>query len=247
MVLTTRQTGRMLTLTISRPAERNAINRELLAALSSAFAQAEADPGVRIIVIQGQPEVFCTGTDFSGDPAPVEESARLYYRTLRAFTASSKVVVSLVEGEAQAGGMGLIAASDHVICSAAATFRLPEILLGLVPACVLPFLVRRIGFHRAYHLALTARKLDAAQAVEYGIADDAPADPRDALRRFALSVDHIPAPAVAELKRYMSAFAPFPETFEERAVDCIAGLLGQPENLARVRDLMNHGVWQHKP
>jgi len=241
----------MLTLTISRPAERNAIDAELLAALGSAIGLAEADPGVRVIVIEGQPGVFCTGTDFSGGlesaaagPSPVEESARAYFRTLRALTASSKIVVALVDGEAQAGGMGLIAASDHVIASPAATFRLPEILLGLLPACVIPFLVRRIGFHRTYELALTARKLDAKQAVDYGIADEVSADPRDALRRFVLSVDRIPAEAVAQLKMYMSAFAPLPEHLEDRAVSCIAGLLQQPHTLARVHELMNHGVWQ---
>lgn len=252
MVLTTHQTGRMLTLTISRPAERNAINSELLAALASAVAVAEADPGVRVLVIQGQPGVFCTGTDFSpvtrrdpvAGPSPVEESARAYFRVLRALTASSKIVVSLVEGEAQAGGMGFIAASDHVIASPAATFRLPEILLGLLPACVIPFLVRRIGFQRTYALALTARKLDAQQALDCSLADEVAADPRDALRRFALSVDRIPAEAVAQLKLYMSAFAPLPSDLEDRAVSCIAGLLQQPSTLARVHELMNHGVWQ---
>ncbi len=251
MVLNTHQTGRMLTLTISRPAERNAINRELLASLSAAFARAESDPGVRVVVIQGQPGVFCTGTDFSGaaespaaGPSAVEESARLYFRTLRAFTASSKIVVSLVEGETQAGGMGLVAASDRVICSEDATFRLPEILLGLLPACVIPFLIRRIGFQRAYQLALTARKLDARQAVAFGIADEASADARDALRRFVLSVDRIPAEAVSQLKQYMSTFAPLPEDLEDRAVSSIATLLHEPQSLARVKDLMNHGMWQ---
>jgi polyketide biosynthesis enoyl-CoA hydratase PksH len=251
MVLNTQQTGRMLTLTISRPAERNAIDRELLTSLADAFARAESDPGVRVVAIQGQPGVFCTGTDFSGGAeaqadgaSAVEESARLYFRTLRAFTESSKIVVALVEGETQAGGMGLVAASDYVICSEAATFRLPEILLGLLPACVIPFLIRRIGFQRAYQLALTARKLDARQAVALGIADESSADAREGLRRFVLSVDRIPGEAVSRLKQYMSAFAALPEHAEDRAVACIAGLLQEPRSLARVRDLMNHGMWQ---
>jgi polyketide biosynthesis enoyl-CoA hydratase PksH len=247
-VLRTQQTGRMLALTIDRPAERNAINRELLDEFAAAFGRVEADPDVRVVVIQGQPGVFCTGTDLAAatDTArsEVEDSARRYFRLLRTLTTTSKIVVSLVEGEAQAGGMGLIAASDHVICSDAATFRLPEILLGLLPACVLPFLVRRVGFHRAYQMALTGAKLDARRAVELGVADQVAADPRDALRRFLLSVDRIPEAAVVRLKDYMSSFSPIPAHAEDAAVACIAGLVGEPENIARVKDLIGHGLWQ---
>jgi polyketide biosynthesis enoyl-CoA hydratase PksH len=251
MVLNAQQTGRMLVLTICRPKERNAINGELLAELSAAFSRAESDESVRVVVIQGQSGVFCTGTDFGDIPqspeggrALVEASSRLYFRTLRGLTASSKIVVSLVEGEAQAGGLGLIAASDHAICSAASTFRLPEILLGMMPACVIPFLIRRVGFQKCYSLALTARKLDARQAVELGLVDQVAADPRDALRRFVMSVDRIPADAVARLKGYMSGLAGLPEDCEDRAVDAIAGMLTEPRTRERVEELMRHGLWQ---
>ena len=52
------------------------------------------------------------------------------------------------------------------------------------------------------------------------------------------------AEAVAQLKQHMSTFSPLPEDLEDRAVSCIAGLLNEPRNLARVKDLMNHGMWQ---
>jgi polyketide biosynthesis enoyl-CoA hydratase PksH len=248
MALRVQQTGHMLALTIDRPAERNAIDRELLDEMAAAIARAESDSEIRVVAIQGQSGVFCTGTDLAAatDTARpvVEESARRYFRLLRLLTTTPKIVVSLVEGEAAAGGMGLLAASDHVICSETATFRLPEILLGLLPACVLPFLVRRVGFQRAYQMALTGAKLDARRAVELGVADQLASDTRDALRRFLLSIDRIPGSVAVRLKEYMSRFSPIPADAEDAAIACIADLVGEPQNIARVKDLIGHGLWQ---
>jgi polyketide biosynthesis enoyl-CoA hydratase PksH len=246
MVLTEQRTGALLHLTINRPEERNAINQQLQAELCTALSRADADTTVRMVALHGQPGVFSTGTDFSNSEgaADPEESARGYFRLLRAITESPKIVASVVEGEAMAGGVGLLAACDHVICTSASTFRLPEILLGLIPACVIPFLARRVGTHRAFHLALTARNLSAVEALDLGLVDEIADSPRDALRRFALCIDRAPLETAARLKRYMNELEAMPTDFEDRAVNCIAPLLSDPENALRVEALMRHGLWQ---
>src|SRR5205823_1720022 len=115
--------GKLLAVTLARPERHNAINRRLLEELHAALDQAEADPQVRIIALEGQPGVFCTGLDFEAfaDGAPnrdaVADTARLYYRTLLRFRQCPKLVACRIDGRVQAGGVGLVAACDYALCS----------------------------------------------------------------------------------------------------------------------------------
>ena len=244
MVLNERREGRMLVLTINRPDARNAMNAELLRELGRALAEAEHDQNVRIVAIAGQPGFFCTGADLRGESASPADGARLYFQTLRRFTASRRIVVSVVDGTVQAGGIGLIAASDYVICSESSTFRLPEALIGLIPACVLPFLIRRAGVQASQMLALTAQKIDARRALDLRLTDQVAPDLSDALRRFVLGVERIPEHAVASIKSYMHSLAPVTDREEELAIAEITRLMSQPDSLGVVEELVAHGMWQ---
>ncbi|HYI12101.1 MAG TPA: enoyl-CoA hydratase-related protein [Thermoanaerobaculia bacterium] len=245
MVLKYRHEGRLLTLTIDRPEAHNALDAELLGELSAALDRAETDDGVRVVAIAGRAGVFCSGADLAGSGGGTPaDTARLYFRTLRRFTTSPRIIVSVVDGTVQAGGVGLIAASDYVLCSDSSTFRLPEVLIGLIPACVLPFLIRRIGVHGSQMLSLTAQKLDARRALELRLVDQVAPDVNDALRRFVLSVDRIPEQAVASLKSYVQQLAPVTDREEELAVARIAALMEDPKSLGLVQELVHHGLWQ---
>lgn len=251
MVLKAQQQGRLLTLTIDNPSSNNALDAALLDELGHALARAEADGSVRVVAIAATGPVFCSGADLGGNASSApHETARLYFQTLRRLTNSSRIIVSVVNGTVQAGGVGLVAASDYVLCSETASFRLPEVLLGLIPACVLPFLIRRIGVHSSQMLALTAHKIDARRALELRLVDQVAPDAAEALRRFVLSVERIPEPAVALLKTYMGQLAPITDREEELAVSSIAALMENPNSLDRVRELVDHGLWAgggHEP
>ena len=247
MVLKSRREGRVLVLTIDRPEAHNALDREVLSGLDRALDQAERDPAIRVVAITGQPGVFCTGADLAGGAEETpEESARLYFRTLRRFTTSSCIIVSVVDGTVQAGGIGLVAASDYVVCSESSTFRLPEVLLGLIPACVLPFLIRRVGVHTSQMLALTAQKLDARRAAELRLVDQVAPDLTDALRRFILGVERIPEDAVSTLKHYVHQLAPISDRDEELAIAQIVALMSRPKSLDVVHELVAHGIWPER-
>lgn len=251
MVLKTHQQGRLLTLTIDNPASNNALDAVLLNELKHALDRAEADGSVRVVAIAATGPVFCSGADLGGSASSAPpETARLYFQTLRRLTSSSRIIVAVVNGAVQAGGMGLVAASDYVLCSDTASFRLPEVLLGLIPACVLPFLIRRIGVHSSQMLALTALKIDARRALELRLVDQVTPDVTEALRRFVLSVERIPDSAVILLKAYMGQLAPITDREEELAVSSIAALMERPGSLDRVRELVEHGLWAgggHEP
>ena len=148
-------------LTLTRPEPR--IDDALLAGLHAALDRCEAE-GVSVLILRGQPTVFCAGGDFgalveSGRTDPgggVADPAPLYDLWLR-LTEAPFVSVSVVRGRVNAGGVGLVAATDLVIAEPGASFALSELLFGLFPACVLPFLVRRVGAQRAHQLTLTTR------------------------------------------------------------------------------------------
>ncbi len=247
MVLKQRQIGGACVVTLHRPERQNAINLELLDRLHEALSEAARQPECRVLVIEGMPGVFCTGSDLT-DPSAraedVERGARRYFDLLRQLTEIPKPVVAAVDGTAQAGGIGLVAAADIVIATAASTFRLPEILLGMIPACVLPFLSRRIGAQAAFRLALTAQELTAGEAATLQLADQVVEDLPNALRRIILRLERLPLEAVASLKTYRNQLAPLPAGADQLAVAHLNGLLVSGGPRERVGQFVNQGLWQ---
>jgi polyketide biosynthesis enoyl-CoA hydratase PksH len=245
-----RSSGKVVTLTLNRPREHNALNRAMLEEIQAAMDAAESDAPVRAIVVEGQAGTFCTGLDFQNvlasrsDRATVEAGARLYFRTLERFSRSSKIVAVRVDGRVQAGGVGLVAASDFAVCSERSIFQLSEAVLGLMPANLMPFLVRRIGYQQSYLLTLTARVIDARRAAEISLVDEVSAAPEENLRRFLVRLEHVPAKTVDAIKGYFRRLLPLPADSERLAVSQIADMLGDSENLARIAELMREGVWQ---
>jgi polyketide biosynthesis enoyl-CoA hydratase PksH len=240
--------GRRLRLRLDRPGQRNSINPGLLAELNAALDEAEAAEGLRSVVLEGQAGYFCTGMDFGalvGGAArsrpEVEEAARLYYQTLRRLSLTSKIVICLVDGLAQAGGVGLLAASDYVISAERSTFRLSEALFGLLPCSVLPFLLRRTGFHKAYWLTLTAQQVDARAAHALGLVDEVDDDLDGALRRFSLKAERVPEKTVGRMKDYFRRLWHLSERAEDEAVAEITDLLGDEENIRRIAEFVEHG------
>ena len=92
---------------------------------------------------------------------------QMYMDTLRRITLFSKVVISCVDGQVLAGGVGLVACSDLVIATSKAEFGLSEALWGLLPAMVLPYLIRKVGVQKAYFMTLTTIRISVEEAKRY--------------------------------------------------------------------------------
>ena len=137
-----------------------------------------------------------------------------------------------------------MAACDYALCSPQSTFQLSEVLLGLVPATVLPFLIRRISPHAAFRLSMTAQTLDAAAALRLGLVDESAADLDECWRKFLILGERQSLPAISALKSYFQQLEPNLPAFESVAVAQITDLLCDPTVLARIRDLQQHGLWQ---
>ena len=156
-----------------RPEANNAISAQLVAECTQVLAACEQS--VSVVVLSGLPEVFCFGADFrevecwlrAGICCAYEGPGPMYDLWLKLATGPF-VVISYVRGKANAGGLGFIGASDIVLADESAQFSLSELLFGLYPACVLPFLMRRIGFQKAHYLTLSTQAITASNCAGLG-------------------------------------------------------------------------------
>lgn len=150
------------------------LNRSSVTAMSDALADVSRETSRCAVVLQGaEPGVFCSGVDFAAlavgeDPAPAVEA---FAGLLLAIRTCSKPVLCIVDGEAAGGGLGVAAAADVIVATPEASFALPELLFGLVPAIVLPYVVERIPIQKLRWIALSSERIDARAAVQIGLVD----------------------------------------------------------------------------
>ena len=156
--LALRQHGGVLHVTLNRPEVRNAMSLAMVDELLQALRAAEADPGVRVLVLRGAGGHFCAGADLKDLAAarlrlaqaapgedPVAEVNARFGQLCLAYARSPLAIVALLEGTVMGGGLGLACVADVALADAGASFRLPETALGVVPAQIAPFLIERIG------------------------------------------------------------------------------------------------------
>jgi hypothetical protein len=168
--------GATLALTFDRPEKRNAFSSSLRDALNEALALAALDDGIRAIEITGAGPDFCSGGDldeFGSFPDVVTaHAARTTRSAARGLARLASRVTFHVHGACIGAGIELPAFGGRVIAAADATFRLPEVTMGLVPgAGGTVSLPRRIGRQRTAWLALTGEALDARTALAWGLVD----------------------------------------------------------------------------
>jgi enoyl-CoA hydratase/carnithine racemase len=169
--------GRVATVTLDRPEALNAISTELALDLAAALEPLAVDPGVGAVVLTGAGDrAFCVGADLK-QRASFDDQGWFVQREAfrRGFAAVRRCplpTVAAVSGFALGGGTELAISCDLVVAATDATFGLPEVRLGLVPAGGgTQLLVRRVGRSAARDLVLTGRRVGAAEALELGLAD----------------------------------------------------------------------------
>jgi len=164
------------TIALARPDSRNALSAALIEELTTCFEDLSGDGSVRVVMLEGEGDVFCAGADIGY----MREAARFSYeenlkdarRLARMFLTVDecpKPVVAKVRGAALGGGAGLVATADVVVAVEDTRFAFPEVRLGIAPATIAPFVVRKIGASRARALFLTAERFGAERAREMGL------------------------------------------------------------------------------
>jgi enoyl-CoA hydratase len=163
------------TIALDAPATRNALSDAVLDELLAAFARARDDAGVRCVVLSSAHErVFSSGGDLAGftaDVALVERHAanERFPRLFELIGRLGKPVVCAVAGDALGGAVGLALACDLVVASDTATFRTPEINVGLFPFMIAALIGRNVARKHMSELLLLGERLDAHEARRIGI------------------------------------------------------------------------------
>ena len=180
--------GPVLRLTLNRPDVRNAFDEELIAALNAAAVQASEDRTLRAVVLAGNGKTFCAGADIGWMSKAIAYTQRENLRDaedvarmLEKLDTLQVPVIARVHGAALGGGVGLAAVCDIVIAAEDTTFALSEVRLGILPAVVAPYVLRKIGTSAARELFLTGGRFSAARAKEIGLVHEVvPASDLDA-------------------------------------------------------------------
>jgi methylglutaconyl-CoA hydratase len=169
-------TNRIGSITLNRPDKRNALSHELVAELKDAFAQAETDDLVKVIVLKANGDAFCAGADLAylqqlqgfSFEQNLEDSNHLKELFLKIYTLK-KIVIAQVQGHALAGGCGLVTVCDFSFSVPEAKFGYTEVKIGFIPAIVMIFLLRKIGEARAKQLLLSGDLVPSSEALSLGL------------------------------------------------------------------------------
>ncbi len=172
--------------TLARPQLKNAFDAELIAALSETLGKIE--PSVRAVVLQGEGDTFCAGADInwmrSMADFDLEQNIADSHALAEMYRALDELPMPLlarVQGAAIGGGAGLVAVVDIAVASTAAVFAFTEVRLGILPAIVSPYVVRKVGHAHATALFVTGMRFDAQRAFEIGLVESVqPPDTLDA-------------------------------------------------------------------
>lgn len=164
------------TVELARPEVRNAFNDQLILDLQDTFDGIAKNPEVRVVVLKGQGPVFCAGGDLKWMQEAINltgrnnlEDTRRLARMFNTLNECPKPVVGLVHGAVIGGGVGLTSICDYVIASRETVFSLAEVRLGIIPACIGPFVMAKIGetYARAYFMS--AERFSAERAQQIGL------------------------------------------------------------------------------
>jgi enoyl-CoA hydratase len=159
-------------LRINRPQARNALNQATIAQLAQHLNRIDGDRDIRCIVITGDEKAFCAGADLKelADISAMEMARKGPSSLWRALEQLGTPMIAAVNGYALGGGCELALAADIIVAGHDAQFGLPEIRSGILPgAGGTQRLLRAVGKHQAMRLLLTGDRLDAGQALAFGL------------------------------------------------------------------------------
>jgi methylglutaconyl-CoA hydratase len=175
--------GRIGRVTFCRPEVHNAFNDQVIDEMTFAFKKLKTDPDVRVVILTGEGKSFCAGADLNWmrevkDRAyedNLDEARRLadLFYDIYSFP---KPVIGRINGAAIGGGTGFVAVTDIAVATQSAIFSFSEVKIGVVPACISPYVIKRVGEGRAREFFLTGERLSSERALEAGLVNRAVPD-----------------------------------------------------------------------
>jgi polyketide biosynthesis enoyl-CoA hydratase PksH len=225
----------------------NAISSVMIEELSGVLESIKGDESIKIIIFQSLLPIFSRGMDFqeiikANDSSIVITQSGSYYELLKTLTTIDKVVISMIDGRVNAGGIGFVAVSDLVISTSKSIFSLSEALFDLVPACVLPFLIQKIGFHKAKWMSLSTQPISAQKALEINLVDEIVENLDDSLRIQKLRLLKVKSKTTGRIKLYMHYLTDFEENSKSKALNCLQNIIEDQNVIENIRFFQEKGI-----
>ena len=171
--------GGIVRVRLNRPEVRNALDQATIATITKIFTELSGDDAIRVVVLSGEGPAFCGGADINYMQASLawsdeenEHDALRLSRMFRAVDDCPAPVIARIHGACLGGGVGLAVVCDIVIAAEDAMFGFTETKLGIVPAVISPFVLRKIGQSQARALFITGERFDAQRAARIGLAHE---------------------------------------------------------------------------
>jgi len=163
-------------LSLNRPESKNAMNGDMYDEARSVVAQVDADPAIRLLVLTGAGDAFCSGGDFKYQQSQalrkqgerIAEASKLAL-WLGELDSLSKPLLGRINGAAYGGGVGLVSVCDVAVAASDVRFCLSEVSLGLMPSMISPYVVQKMGAGNARSVFLNATVFSASKAATFGL------------------------------------------------------------------------------
>ena len=241
------------TVTLNRPEIHNAFNEVMLAELIDVFGALRKDERIRVVILTGAGKSFCAGADLAWMKKVISytyeenlEDSNQISECMHGLYTLPQPSIARVNGAAIGGGMGLVSACDIVIAADEAVFSLSEVKIGLIPACISPYVLKRAGEARCREFFLTGERLTADRALAAGLINRA-VPPGDLDRAVAETVEKLLSSGPRALATCKELLQRLPEISLEEAKGFTARVIANLRMGDEGQEGMNAFLEKRKP
>ncbi len=233
----------IVTLTLNRAGKRNALSVKMIDALHAGLDEIEKNDSMRVLILAGEGRAFCAGMDLKGvidDPVAMRAMLRELAKVSKRIRTLPVPTIARVQGAAIGGGCGLMVVCDFAFTHPEAKVGYPEVDLGICPAVVAPWLIKKLGAGKARAMLLAGGTISGTQGFEAGLAthlcsvEDLPT----AVDTFALNLAAGGRDALATTKRWLNELdGSLDDAVLQKAADLSADIIAADEAQTRLRPL----------
>jgi len=233
----------IVTLTLNRAGKRNALSAKMIDALHAGLDEIEKNDSMRVLILAGEGRAFCAGMDLKGvldDPIAMRAMLRGLAKVSKRIRTLPVPTIARVQGAAVGGGCGLMVVCDFAFTHPEARVGYPEVDLGICPAVVAPWLIKKLGAGKARAMLLAGGTISGTQGFEAGLAthlcsiEDLPT----AVDAFALNLAAGGRDALATTKRWLNELdGSLDDAVLQKAADLSADIIAADEAQSRLRPL----------
>lgn len=251
MVIEKEYKNKVCCLTINRPDKKNAMSKDVIEKLISFFRDSMNMCDFNVVLLQGSDNFFSAGADLTWMKQAMnqtedenEADAQLFNTLYSVMDAYPKPIVVKVEGGAYGGAIGLLACADIVITTPESKFKFSETALGLIPATVAPYIIKRVGYANARYLLLTGTQFNGEDAIRYGLAHTlvSTSEIEERAMQEAFSISKLSSEAVISTKKLLQIIEQKNFKITEEIKNISASLIAQSrtskESQARVSSFL---------